>query len=248
MTLQKVLIRRPFSQSDIPLWLAGGGLTLICMLVAGIAALVGTLTARDRWGRWVHQINTLWGRFLVRLAPVELSVIQTSPIHSGPFVVVSNHQSAIDSALFLSEMPFSYCHFGHRRFFRVLWAMYWARYIPVDHDDPQATRERLLRQGGELLRNGISILVFAEGHRTMDGQMRPFKNGAFELALANRAPILPVAISGSFQLMKKGSFRLRPGRVTIKFLEPIRFHEQGSVDSLREQTRNAILAELEGVV
>ena len=89
-------------------------------------------------------------------------------------------------------------------------------YIPVDRANRQsaaASVESAVRQ----LRSGISLLIFAEGTRSADGRLRPFKRGTCVTAIQAGVPVVPVSIAGTKRLMPKGTWTLHPGEVTIHF-------------------------------
>jgi 1-acyl-sn-glycerol-3-phosphate acyltransferase len=80
---------------------------------------------------------------------------------------------------------------------------------------------RSLDQAAERMRNGASVLLFAEGTRTLDGKLQPFKRGAFALASKSGVPIIPVAINNTFRILPKGSRIVRPAHITLVLGRPI---------------------------
>lgn len=71
------------------------------------------------------------------------------------------------------------------------------------------------------VRRGRGIVVCPEGTRGLDYHLRPFKKGPFVLAIASEAPVVPTVVHGTIEIMPKGSFHIRSGRVDLHFLEPI---------------------------
>ena len=78
------------------------------------------------------------------------------------------------------------------------------------------------------------MLLFAEGTRTRDGKLLPFKRGAFSLAAKSGVPILPVTINGSFSILPKGSFDIRPSVIDVVIGDPIPTREIDSREKERE--------------
>lgn len=93
-------------------------------------------------------------------------------------------------------------------------------YISVDRADRKtvaATIDAAVKQ----LQSGISMVIFPEGTRSLDGRLRPFKRGACVIAIHAGVPVVPVSIAGTRELMPKGQRTIRPGEVFIHFGIPV---------------------------
>ena len=101
-----------------------------------------------------------------------------------------------------------------------------------------------LKRAQEALSSGTSILILPEGGRTMDGNLQPFKRGSFLLAKTARADIVPVAMVGAFEIYRKGGGIIRPGRMTLRFGEPVEFQSIQHMDAsqIEQFIRGKILA------
>ena len=122
-----------------------------------------------------------------------------------------------------------------------------AGFVPLERGNRDQSLPAIER-AGQALRDGNSFLIFPEGTRSRTGDLLPFKKGGFIMALQAQAPIVPVAISGARDAMKKGSLIIRPVRVTVSFGPPI---ETASLtmddrDDLISRTRTAVAALLAG--
>src|SRR5207247_7997224 len=93
-------------------------------------------------------------------------------------------------------------------------------FIPVDRRDRERAIEAVER-AAKSLRAGNSFLVFPEGTRSPDGRLQPFKRGVFVMAIKAGAPIVPVSVSGSARIMRKGEFAIHPGVMRITFHDPV---------------------------
>ncbi len=93
-------------------------------------------------------------------------------------------------------------------------AMKTAGYVPIDRSGGRAA-VRSMKEAAARIREGASIVVFPEGTRTLDGKLQPFKEGGFMLAVKSGCPVVPVAIRGSYNILRKGSFIAKPGDVEV---------------------------------
>jgi 1-acyl-sn-glycerol-3-phosphate acyltransferase len=96
---------------------------------------------------------------------------------------------------------------------------------------------------------GHCILVFPEGHRTLDGRVGPFRKGTFFIARDLGLPICPVAVTGAFDLMRKGSFVLRPGHeLTVYVDDPIETKglPDSAIPELAEHVRSIVAERVDG--
>lgn len=205
------------------------------------SALVGNADLLYRVG--------MWGvRVVLRVAGVKLEVSgqDKTPIDRA-VVFMANHQGNCDPLAVIVNLP-RVLVIGKKELFRVPflgWGMRQCGFIPVD----RKRRERAVgavKEAIEALKSGHSFMVFPEGTRSRDGRLQPFKKGVFIMAIEAGAPIVPISVSGSARIMRKGEFVVRPGVVRLVFHDPI--PTQGLTledrDDLSEQVRAAILSEL----
>jgi len=167
----------------------------------------------------------------------------------GPYVVVANHQSMLD-ILLLSRLPREMKWMAKESLFRVPWLGWMfslAGDIPVRRGDPESG-SAAVRRAHHYLAHGMSVMIFPEGTRSQDGALRPFKTGAFRLAIEAGVPVLPVAVSGTAGGMPRGGPWVRPCRAKARLLEPVSGSRYGPRDAaaLRDEVRALIAAALAG--
>ena len=108
--------------------------------------------------------------------------------------------------------------------------------------------DRIYEQSKQLFNSGCSIIVWPEGHRSKDGQVKRFKKGAFQIAIQSGRPIVPVCIIGSRKLLPPGKKLLSPSRLKMTVLPAIQIETDACSDEavllLRHKTREAIEKEL----
>jgi 1-acyl-sn-glycerol-3-phosphate acyltransferase len=100
------------------------------------------------------------------------------------------------------------------------WALRYGHFIMIDRSNPRAAMHSIDRAAAAI-RNGKSVLLFAEGTRTRDGKMQDFKRGAFSIAVKAKTPVVPVTINNTFKIMPKGSLNIRPADIFLILEKPI---------------------------
>ena len=196
------------------------------ILLFPVALLIWLLTAPfDPRKRLLHQFTCFWASLYSWLNPVWRVRVQGRERlrDDRPTVFVANHLSLVDIlVLFRTFADFKWV--SKVEIFRtpvIGWNMRLNDYIPVDRGNRESARE-MLGLCEAALGRGSPIMMFPEGTRSVDGRLRPFKTGAFELALKARCPIQPILIEGSGAALPKHGLVLR-GRhpITISILAPL---------------------------
>jgi 1-acyl-sn-glycerol-3-phosphate acyltransferase len=196
----------------------------------------------------VYQVGVAGARMALWLAGIRLEVRGKEKIPANRAVVfMPNHQSNCDPPAVITVLP-PVLVLAKQEFFRVPVlgrAMRMRGFVPVDRKN----RERAIQaveRAVESLKAGYSFLAYPEGTRSPDGRLQSFKKGVFMMALKAGAPIVPVSISGSNKIMRKGEIRLHPGTVRITIHDPVMTEGCSVADRARimEAVRKEILAGL----
>lgn len=146
---------------------------------------------------------------------------------AGPVVFAANHLSHFDTTLLLSCLPPRFRHrsvvaAGADYFFEQHWkAIFWAFSVNIIPIDRTKVGRRSAELAARLVNEGWSLVIFPEGTRSRDGFMGPFRGGAAYIALRCNAPVVPVHIEGTGDILGAGSRRLRPGKTRVTIGEPI---------------------------
>ena len=166
------------------------------------------------------------------------------------YIFIQNHTSLLDHIGMNTATPhfkqgielethFDYPFYG--------WFMKARGTIPVPKDR-QGALEALLHGVREEVNAGHSILGFPEGHRTLTGHVGRFHDGLFQIAIELGVPIVPVAVTGLYEVLPKGSFIIRPGNAVIVYVEepiPTEGLTKEDVPALRDRMRDIISARVE---
>ena len=224
---------------------------LFVYLVLGVpAALIGI-----PWSALRKDFRTMyrWGMRIVALgvkaAGVRVRVEGMENIRPGvSYIFLSNHVSNLDPPILLPLIPGMTSVFLKKELMKIPLlgtAMRMGKFVPVSRGNLREEAMQSVEAAADALNSGLHITAFPEGTRSPDGRLLPFKKGAFFLAEATGAPIIPIVISGTERMMPKGSQRITPGEAYVRFLAPIRAQDAASREDLMERVRAAMEAELE---
>ena len=139
-------------------------------------------------------------------------------------IFVPNHVSNLDPPLLVPLLPGTPVIMLKAELMKIPvlgQAMRMARFVPVEREGGREAAVRSARMAAEVLGSGLSMLIFAEGTRSRSGRLQPFKTGPFHLAQSTKAPVVPVVISGTESMMRKGSGRVYPGVAQVRFLPAV---------------------------
>ncbi|MFA4844879.1 MAG: lysophospholipid acyltransferase family protein [Candidatus Margulisiibacteriota bacterium] len=172
---------------------------------------------------------------------VETSGLENIPLNK-PLILVANHQGAADIPILLGYLPVYFRFAIKKELFQVPvfgWYLRQAGYFPVDRAvilSAYKTVETIV----EILQSGESVMVFPEGTRSRDGSLGKFKRGSLMAALKSGAPIIPIAISGSYNIMPRGTYLVNPSRVRLSVGQPIYIKDEKEYDEKVEAVRSSI--------
>ena len=165
-----------------------------------------------------------WGRTMLRSAGIDPVVHGLEHLTSGqPYVFASNHASFVDVWVLVSVLPGSLRFVAKRELVRIPlfgFAMEAGGQITIDRHNLKSAFSAY-DEAAARIRDGMSAVVFAEGTRSHDGRLQPFKKGPFVLAIAAGVPVVPVWIGGTFAILPRGAIRIHPGPVTVRIGSPI---------------------------
>ena len=177
-------------------------------------------------GRTMMVLGRLWVRWILATFRVRIDVagLENVPTHA-PVILMSNHQSLADIAAIVTTLPrsVSWRFVAKKELVRVPifgQALVASGHIIIDRGN-RAKAVASLRRAAERIRAGTSVIVFPEGTRSAEGQLRLFKSGPFHLAIEAQVPIVPITVSGSQRITPKGELRVHSGRVKISYGTPI---------------------------
>ena len=198
-----------------PIFRAG---SLISVTVPwSLAAMVAIPLSR---GRYMTPMAQMWANQLLALCGVRVEVVgPPEPLDAPAYLVMSNHSSHFDVPSIYScppihMHPVAKQELGSIPFFG--WALKAGAAIMIDRKNPERAHASI-EAAAQAIRRGRSVLMFPEGTRTPTEELGTLKKGAFHLALAARVPVLPVAVLGSRHVLPSGDWKIRPGKVQVRY-------------------------------
>lgn len=206
---------------------------LVALCVLGNLMIVGGLFTR----RFHPALFRAWARVTIWVAGLRLTVDGRNHIDPGrQYIFVCNHQSLLDIPIVTASLPqpprfVAKSSLDRIPFFSAI--MRQLGTITIDRANHREAMERLRDAQRSLARHRDAIVFFAEGTRTKDGEIGPFKKGAVMTALSLQVPIVPIALAGAFEALPRGRFALHPGPARVAIGAPI---EVGS-DTPEEKDR-----------
>src|SRR3954464_1314796 len=190
-------------------------------IVLGAASIVSSLF--DRRGYLAHRCARAWSWLILKTTGVRVEIDGLNRVVRGTtYVFVSNHQSIYDTPVIFASLPYQLRIIAKEslaRFPVLGWHLKRGGHLFVDRKRPD--RAGILKRWRALVSEGLSLIIYAEGTRSMDGHVARFKAGSFLLAIEAGLPIVPLAIIGTRQVMPKGRLRTEPAAVTLVVHDPI---------------------------
>ncbi|MFH1542263.1 MAG: lysophospholipid acyltransferase family protein [bacterium] len=223
--------------------------TLLFYLTFAVTFLIGTAItvmiapfAKDQT-RLFQTSAHYWTKVLVFASGIKIQKTGLKNIPQDKAVIfASNHQGAVDVMLLLAVLPIGFRFAIKKELFKIPlfgWYIKKAGYFSIDRKMIRSAY-RTVEEIIAIVQSGGSVLIFPEGTRTKTGELGTFKRGSLLAALKSKAAIMPVAISGSFHILPKGSLILHPRPVKFSVGQPIEITSETDYTTKVEEVRNSI--------
>jgi 1-acyl-sn-glycerol-3-phosphate acyltransferase len=215
---------------------------LATILCGSLSLLISVV---DRSGRALHRIARLWARLIVLISGAKLTVRGMENLHKDQVAVyASNHTSYMDTSVIFASLPMQFRILAKQELWPIPfigWYLNRSGQIPIDTANSRATLSSL-GVAAKTLRSGMPLFIFPEGARTPTGELQEFLSGAAYLAIRAQVPLVPLALSGVYDLLPIHTHHFYPTQLTFSIGEPIPTAGMSvrQLDELTEKLRVAI--------
>lgn len=203
--------------------LCGNGFLVFgTLILASVAVLFGWIGPR---GRVIFAVARVWSRGLLFCSGVRVVPDFETPLRpEEQFVFMANHRSLFDIPALIATLPGQTRFLAKKSLFQIPlfgWVLKMGGFVTVDRKDLSTARESFAVAVANLAENGVSVLVFPEGTRSMTDELLPFQRGGFLLALKSGLAIVPIGIAGSAQIQPRRQLVIRPGTMRLHYGRPV---------------------------
>ena len=198
---------------------------LFCIVTTLCGSIALFISLFEQSGRIQHRIAQVWAKLCVTISFAKLTVQGAENLRKCPVAVYAgNHTSYMDTPVIFSALPFQFRILAKKDLWKMAfigWYLNRSGQIAVDGETPRGGHASLAA-GVRALRSGMPLFVFPEGSRTPDGALKDFMSGAAYLALRAQVPLVPVALSGVFDLLPMHTHHVySEGGLILSVGEPI---------------------------
>lgn len=211
--------------------------------VCGTVSLLGSFFDAD--GRWQHACARTWSWLILKTSGIRVRAegLENLPPRQTAIYCV-NHQSAMDIPVLFVHLPVQFRFVAKRQLFNLPflgWHLRRSGHIPVDRGRPREGMKGMKKVAQEI-REGKSVLLFPEGHRSREGGMLPFRTGSFYIAILSGVPVVPITLNGTRSVLKPDTYHVRAGQTAmiVHPAVPTEGLTVKDVDKLAEQVRAVI--------
>ena len=218
-------------------WLGFWSLTCMCLMILALPFR----TLRVRIGNFCGKMIGPVVSWLVgaKIINPDLEKLNSSK----PAIFVSNHASALDVFIGMALCPYGGCGVGKKEILKIPFfgLAYWlAGHLLIDRGNNAKAVASMKKLSDFVKAKGLSIWIWPEGTRSLDGKLIPFKKGFVHLALATGLPVVPVIVHGAHKIWPAKTMQFYPGEVKVEVLDPIKTDDwnRETVDKHVEEVRN----------
>lgn len=191
-------------------------------IVLGIISIPVSLSSEKE--RILHGFARFWSKLIITTIGSPVAVVGLDKLDlSKPYIYAVNHASALDIPVLYAYLPFQFRIAFKKELLSypiVGWHLRRSGQICIDQQNPAAAIGSV-RAALKTLKAGVPLVIFPEGGRTPDGDIKPFLGGAFFLAISAHVDVVPIALAGTFELLPMDTYHIKSRPVEMRVGEPI---------------------------
>ena len=227
------------------MWLIKNFVVIIwSFLVAILSILIYPIDYKNKVS---NPLMRIWTSIALFIYGIKVNVYGKENVNASKGkIYISNHASYLDIFVQLAKLPDNVRMIYKREINKVPilgWAMMSVGFVALDRDKIRNAMKSL-DKAAERVRKGLSVVIYPEGTRTKDGSIGEFKRGMFFLADKAQADIVPISLSGTFELMPIGSTGVKPGVVNMVIGKPLKYRKD---KELLNEIRNIVIENIKPV-
>ena len=222
--------------------------TVLATVVFGSISIFTSYFSKT--GNLPHLVARSWANSILFVSGIKVTISgQDNLIPDRPVIYMVNHQSNFDIPVLLGRLPVQFRWLAKAELFRIPIlgrGMRGAGYISIDRSNRKSAMQSLVR-AAETIRTGTSVLIFPEGTRSLDGNLAAFKKGGFVLTVDAGVPVIPMIICGTWPIMPKNRWMIRPQPVTLDILPAVdtSVYSRKTKDDLMEKVHRTMESAIE---
>lgn len=214
------------------------------LIVAVLSILIYPI---DHKRKVSNPLMKLWTSIVLFVYGIKVNVYGSENIDASKGkIYISNHASYLDIFVQLAKLPDNVRMIYKKEINRVPvlgWAMWSVGFVALDRVNIRSAMKSL-DKAARRVKEGLSVVIYPEGTRTLTGEVGEFKRGMFFLADKSQADIVPISLSGTFELMPMGSFRVKPGTVNMVIGKPVVYRKD---KELLNEIRDTVVKNMKAV-
>ncbi len=222
-------------------------IAFLIILILGMTIVLMTTLLLARKKKVYYWGKAIWARIILFVGAVAVRRIGLENVpRSGNFIFAANHSSSLDILVVAATIPIKFFFVMDEILFKIPLLGFYSKMagdLPISRRSPMRALEQM-QTIVAALKAGESIAFFPEGMRSRDGKLREFKSGIGMLVEETGVPVVPVAVSGTFDLMPRMNPVFLPGRVTVQFGPPLYLDKEAG----QKQNADAIHAKVEAML
>lgn len=227
------------------MWLIKNFIVILwSFLIAILSILIYPIDYRNKVS---NPLMKIWTNTVLFIYGIKVNVFGVENVDaSRGKIYISNHASYLDIFVQLAKMPDNVRMIYKREINKVPilgWAMMSVGFVSIDRENIRSAMKSL-DKASVRVKKGLSVVIYPEGTRTIDGRIGEFKRGMFFLADKAEADIVPVSMTNTFELMPPGSFKVKPGTVNMVIGKPVKYRKD---KGLLNQIRDTVIQNLKTV-